>query len=699
MKNMWEWLEIEPTTDKKAIKKAYAAQVKNCHQEDEPERWSALHDAYQRALKYAGRSAVAVDLADSPVEPDAQVHAQNSQTHPVMPEIKLEQKKQAENTPKPKELPPVKLEQKKQAENNPKPKELPPVKLEPQKQAENNPKPKELPPVKREQTSEMDAIFEDFAEHGEERKQVILEELCAQMQSLPTRDGKKRPEMWISFLQSAQSRHMQTERAYWVAFYNCLTQQKLKENVYQALVYELERIEFEFGTQMNSDAKHMFLQCKNECVDKVEDLYRKKGRGIAPVVMIIGAIFLINAIFIAPNSELRRAGAHQSQIGEGVSTYLNEKYDTTEYQEDEFEMKKISGLVAGKWKDMGYKITSTAHEELRAYAIFQYEDADEIKSVVYFDNLQRGELEAGLEKQISDVTGLVEGSAYLAKGEKNIFASGSTEVEDAVYHTLFTEDLDSFWEEEYTVRKNLAEGSEYSYYDDLDINGAVVFYYPDEQVQNISALLERQNASYEDTFASELMQMQNEMHMAVVVAGMPQSYYHALFDGNARETENENVLYQRATVTDERPPFEPAFISAWYAQGESDTEWLHVSSPLQSEEGVYVFLEKDYHNELGTLEIEIDEANKEITIHRPQKENVRYGVTEYGIVLDMEKLGIDGTYRAALRDADSELEYRQYEYSNLTGIQQDFYVLEGENLLFMDFCATSENDVLVFQWD
>lgn len=48
---IWERLGIAPTTDKKAIKKAYAARVKDCHQEDEPERWAQLHDAYKSALK------------------------------------------------------------------------------------------------------------------------------------------------------------------------------------------------------------------------------------------------------------------------------------------------------------------------------------------------------------------------------------------------------------------------------------------------------------------------------------------------------------------------------------------------------------------------------------------------------------------------------------------------------------------------
>ena len=49
----WEQLGISPTTDAKTIKKAYAEKVKTCHQEDNPELWAQLHDAYMQAVKYA----------------------------------------------------------------------------------------------------------------------------------------------------------------------------------------------------------------------------------------------------------------------------------------------------------------------------------------------------------------------------------------------------------------------------------------------------------------------------------------------------------------------------------------------------------------------------------------------------------------------------------------------------------------------
>lgn len=51
--NIWEILGIEPTTDKKRIKKAYAEKTKEIHPEEKPEEFKRLHEAYQAALGYA----------------------------------------------------------------------------------------------------------------------------------------------------------------------------------------------------------------------------------------------------------------------------------------------------------------------------------------------------------------------------------------------------------------------------------------------------------------------------------------------------------------------------------------------------------------------------------------------------------------------------------------------------------------------
>ena len=48
--NAWEVLEIEPTSDKKEIKKAYARLLKQFHPEENPEEFKQIQAAYQQCL-------------------------------------------------------------------------------------------------------------------------------------------------------------------------------------------------------------------------------------------------------------------------------------------------------------------------------------------------------------------------------------------------------------------------------------------------------------------------------------------------------------------------------------------------------------------------------------------------------------------------------------------------------------------------
>jgi uncharacterized protein len=50
----WEVLGLEPTSDLRAIKKAYALRLKSTHPEDDPQGFQELRDAYEMALVWAG---------------------------------------------------------------------------------------------------------------------------------------------------------------------------------------------------------------------------------------------------------------------------------------------------------------------------------------------------------------------------------------------------------------------------------------------------------------------------------------------------------------------------------------------------------------------------------------------------------------------------------------------------------------------
>ncbi len=72
MNDFWERLELEPTRDVSAIKRAYARKARTCHPEEDPEGFLQLRGAYQAALDYAeGRMDVSPEAEEPPSGPDA----------------------------------------------------------------------------------------------------------------------------------------------------------------------------------------------------------------------------------------------------------------------------------------------------------------------------------------------------------------------------------------------------------------------------------------------------------------------------------------------------------------------------------------------------------------------------------------------------------------------------------------------------
>ncbi|AZK48051.1 J domain-containing protein [Paenibacillus lentus] len=84
---IWERLDIEPTHDIKAIKRAYAKMLQVYHPEEDAEGYQALREAYDRALKFVKeqvrREAEAEAEAEASYDEDSFEHADNW----VIPEI------------------------------------------------------------------------------------------------------------------------------------------------------------------------------------------------------------------------------------------------------------------------------------------------------------------------------------------------------------------------------------------------------------------------------------------------------------------------------------------------------------------------------------------------------------------------------------------------------------------------------------
>lgn len=105
--NCFTVLGIEPTTEKKKIKKAYAAKSREFHPEEHPEEFQRIHDAYEEALAWAERNVESEVEQQMPEEPRQMEMGAAEQENPVHSDEDSEESFREEEAGEP----PVQLEE------------------------------------------------------------------------------------------------------------------------------------------------------------------------------------------------------------------------------------------------------------------------------------------------------------------------------------------------------------------------------------------------------------------------------------------------------------------------------------------------------------------------------------------------------------------------------------------------------------
>lgn len=99
-RSVFQILDIEPTDDKKVIKKAYANLVKKYHPEEQPEKWKEIHDAYETALKMADRGQRAIPIfsvSDADLLKKTEAQQKDKQQNNRLQNDRLKNEKSSEN--------------------------------------------------------------------------------------------------------------------------------------------------------------------------------------------------------------------------------------------------------------------------------------------------------------------------------------------------------------------------------------------------------------------------------------------------------------------------------------------------------------------------------------------------------------------------------------------------------------------------
>lgn len=681
----WERLGIVPTTDKKAIRKAYAAKAKECHQEDEPEQWVRLHDAYKTALKYA--------------------EAASGQGQKVYYHSPWEQP-QPEST---KTEPEPKLELSKE---------------ELQQQGNDR---------------EMEQLFKYLSENARESEQKLMAELRVQLWQLSQAASEEEAGKWRAFLESWTSQKLYLSEAYWNEIFAALKNKKLQKNTYSVIYEELRYLSVSLSMQFTAEQKECMENCMKICerhmqigkwkeIEKEQRRYTKRqekiGRRIGiffTVLMLMSACYGFYLDFSGSN--LRHTS--KSEVKNQLAAYLNEKYETTIYQPEMFETEALEKtcIEDGRTREVeaGYRITIAEQPEFTAYVLFQYDNKRKVVGTICFDNLQRTEIEETFTAELLERLELSRAEGYLSAGDAG-FAAGLMSEEDTVYNTLFAGDLSQFAEAEKNIRGQIA--NRYVFIVDRyalgnETNGSFLLYYADEKTPDLRARLGAENAAdaeletddKNNRIAAELEAFQDEYHIQMTAVGLPESYYQALFESGEEKTDGD-ILREVSATKFENIPLNPAVVSTWFTApeeelvttypqelfGEQEASWIHEPEVTELAEGIYALPRRDTENVQGNAkdvpEVKMNEADGEIQIF--VNEDLQ---TQYVIVLDKERLGIGKEYQIELLNeaGERELTYAQEPYTNLDYVAMSYTALEGEELLLVD-CYSQSGNIIDIRW-
>ena len=187
IESVFEILGIEPTKDIRAIKKAYAAKVKSCHPEEEPELWKKLHDAYDEAIRYA-KGTESYDYYRFSVEP-------------------IQQSNMKAELPKSEET------------------------LDKQEDAEKISKSKESTKENVNKEDELNKIFGELEAQGEQKKQQLKLAYEKKLDELAKCLKKQSFAQWKKFLEDPDFVHYCQIEEFWKKFFDVLIEWIRKQSI------------------------------------------------------------------------------------------------------------------------------------------------------------------------------------------------------------------------------------------------------------------------------------------------------------------------------------------------------------------------------------------------------------------------------------------------------------------------------------
>ncbi len=343
--NVFEILEIEPTEDKKKIKKAYASLARKYHPEEQPEKWKEIHDAYTMAMRIAdGEQNVSFFL-----EKDTSWEVSQSRQNVTIPRAteqevnqivakhleKIEKRKQQEQEEQ-QQAEERQPESRRQEENQIVAKHLEKIEkrkqqerdrqqTERRKEEEQQKQEKKSPERKQtesepENEQEMEDVFDNLSQYAETARKRQREEGQKQLEAakrevaLLCQKKKAKRKDWQNFFGKEEYQWAVCQGEFLYYWAECLESCRIDKKLYLFLKQQIGMIEqYQKNMQIIWEKKGLLGPSETVRMKLGSAYEREILRQKRSIPKIAAAVIVVATLLLLPYGTIRQAGVQKSE--------------------------------------------------------------------------------------------------------------------------------------------------------------------------------------------------------------------------------------------------------------------------------------------------------------------------------------------------------------------------------------------------
>ena len=320
--NVFEILEIEPTEDKKKIKKAYASLARKYHPEEQPEKWKEIHDAYTMAMRIADGEENVSFFLEKDTSWEGSQDRQNV-TIPRAPEQEVNQivakhlekiekrKQQAQEEQQVRERQQEAQERQRQEEQR---------REEDRKKRERKSSERKQTESEPENEQEMEDVFDNLSQYAETARQRQREEGQKQLEAakrevaLLCQKKKAKRKDWQNFFRKEEYQWAVCQGEFLYYWAECLETCRIDKKLYLFLKQQIGMIEqYQKNMQIIWEKKGLLGPCETVRMKLGSACEREILRQKRSIPKIAAAVIVVATLLLLPYGTIRQVWVQKSE--------------------------------------------------------------------------------------------------------------------------------------------------------------------------------------------------------------------------------------------------------------------------------------------------------------------------------------------------------------------------------------------------